>query len=55
MLTSLADMWQQHKFTPAWSKSQWVHWAIKRWPNESVDKFKQMKLYGTLKEMEINL
>ena len=37
-------MWQPHKFTPAWRKDQWVCWAIKRWPNESVDKFKQMKL-----------
>ena len=35
--------WQQYKFTPAWSKIQWVHWASKRWPNESIDKFKQMR------------
>ena len=37
-------MWQQYKFTPAWTKMQWVHWATNKWPNEPVNKFKQMKI-----------
>ena len=35
-------MWRQYKFTPAWNKVQWIHWATNKWPNESVNKFKRM-------------
>ena len=35
-------MWRQYKFTPAWTKMQWVHWATNKWPNEPVNKFRQM-------------
>ena len=37
-------MWQQYRFTPAWTKMQWVHWATNKWPNEPISKFKQMKI-----------
>jgi hypothetical protein len=37
-------MWQPRKFTPSWSKSQWVRWASNRWPNESISRFKKMKV-----------
>ena len=43
MLTSLADMWQQHKFTPAWGKSQWVQEVSKHFPLVPIGNFKQMK------------
>jgi len=33
----------ERRFTPAWRRQQWVHWATKRWPNEPIAKFKQMK------------
>ena len=36
-------MWQPRKFTPAWSRQQWIHWASSRWSNEPTSKFKQMK------------
>ena len=37
-------MWQVKKFTPSWSKSQWVRWATNKWPNESIKRFKDMKV-----------
>ena len=37
-------MWRPYRFTPSWTRRQWIHWAINRWPNESVTKFKQMKI-----------
>ena len=36
-------MFRQQAFTPAWNKRQWIRWAIERYPNESVVKFKQMR------------
>ena len=37
-------MFRLSKFTPAWSRQQWIRWAGNRWPNESISRFKKMKV-----------